>query len=102
MLKGLVKYFLITVQMRKYFSEFLGTLFFLFVILATRDPLAIAVALALVIVLLGPISGAHVNPAVTFMMFANKELAKSDLLPYVLAQIAGGLAAIQLHKAIVN
>ena len=65
-------------------------------------PLAIAVALALVIVLLGPISGAHVNPAVTFMMFANKELAKSDLLPYVLAQIAGGLAAIQLHKAIVN
>lgn len=88
--------------MKKYFSEFLGTLFFLFVILATRDPLAISVALALVIIILGPISGGHVNPAVTFMMFANKELARSDLLPYILAQITGALAAIQLHKAVVN
>lgn len=88
--------------MRKYFSEFLGTLFFLFVIIATKDPIAISAALALVIVILGPISGAHVNPAVSFMMFANKELAKQDLLPYIMAQIAGGLTAIQLHKAVVN
>ena len=97
-----MRYFLITLQMKKYFSEFSGTLFFLFVILATRDPLAISVALALVIIILGPISGGHVNPAVTFMMFANKELARSDLLPYILAQITGALAAIQLHKAVVN
>ena len=88
--------------MQKYFSEFLGTLFFLFVILSTRDPIAIACSLAIVYIILSPISGAHVNPAVTLMMFANKELAKSDLVPYVLAQITGGLAAIQLHKAIVN
>lgn len=88
--------------MKKYFSEFLGTLFFLFIILATRDPLSIAAALALIIIILGPISGGHVNPAVTLMMFANNELLKSDLLPYILAQIAGALAAIQLYRAIIN
>ena len=88
--------------MKKYFSEFLGTLFFLFIILATRDPLSIAAALAVIIIILGPISGGHVNPAVTLMMFANNELLKSDLLPYILAQIAGALAAIQLYRAIIN
>ena len=53
-------------------------------------------------IILGPISGGHVNPAVTLMMFANNELLKSDLLPYILAQIAGALAAIQLYRAIIN
>jgi|UniRef100_A0A6C0JA92 aquaporin Z len=84
--------------MKTYVSEFIGTLFFLFVIIATKDPIAIGAALAITIVLLGPISGSHVNPAVSLMLFAGGEMNKSDLLPYITAQIAGGLSAYQLHS----
>ena len=41
--------------MYNYLAEFLGTTFFVYVILATGNPIAIGAALALVIVLIGPI-----------------------------------------------
>jgi aquaporin Z len=42
---------------------------------------------------LGPVSGAHLNPAVTFGLLAAKRLDAKDLLPYVLAQVGGAIAA---------
>ena len=54
--------------MQKYLAEFSGTLFFVYVILATGNPLAIGAALALVILLAAPISGGHMNPAVSITM----------------------------------
>jgi glycerol uptake facilitator-like aquaporin len=42
------------------------------------------------ILVFGPISGAHMNPAVSLVMAIRKELAWRDLLPYALAQIFGG------------
>lgn len=47
--------------------------------------------LALLIMILGPISGAHFNPAVTLVMWAKKLQPGSQVLPYVLAQIAGAI-----------
>ena len=32
------------------------------------------------------------------MMTAAGKLNKADLLPYIVAQVAGGLAALELHK----
>ena len=49
---------------------------------------------------LGPYSGGHFNPAISVMMVAMKKLSSNDLLPYILAQIAGGLAALELYKRI--
>jgi aquaporin Z len=77
--------------------EFLGTLVFLYVILATGNFAAIGATLALVIYLGGPISGGNFNPAVTVMMVAAKK-QNMDTLLYILAQIAGGLVALQLFK----
>ncbi|MFN8010406.1 MAG: aquaporin Z [Holophagaceae bacterium] len=42
---------------------------------------------------LGPISGAHLNPAVTFGLLAARRIDAKDLLPYVLAQVGGAIAA---------
>ena len=84
--------------MNKYVVEFLGTLFFLYVILATGNPLAIGLALAVAIMVGGKISGGNFNPAVSVMMTAAGKLPKKDLLPYVVAQVAGGLAALELYK----
>jgi len=85
-------------NMSKYLTEFLGTLFFLHVILATGSALAIGAAFALVIYIGGPISGGNFNPAVTVMLAAANKMPVSDVAPYIIAQIAGGIAAIQLHK----
>ena len=59
---------------QKLLVEFLGTLFFLYVILATGNALAIGLALAVAIMVGGKISGGHFNPAVTVMMVAGKKL----------------------------
>tara|TARA_A100001015_G_scaffold311205_1_gene413996 strand:- start:538 stop:798 length:261 start_codon:yes stop_codon:yes gene_type:complete len=86
--------------MQKYLVEFLGTLFFIYVILATGDALAIGAALALAIIVGSPISGSNYNPAVTLMMYSAGKLPQKDVMPYIVAQIAGALAAYQLYKRI--
>ena len=43
--------------MNKYLAEFLGSLFFVYVILATGNPIAIGAALTLIILLTSNISG---------------------------------------------
>ena len=86
--------------MNKYLVEFLGTAFFLYVIKAIGNPLAIGAALCVAIMLGGKISGGNFNPAVSVMMVAAGKLSQSDLIPYVLAQIAGGLTALELAKRV--
>ena len=84
--------------MNKFVVEFLGTMFFLYVILASGNPLAIGLALVVAILVGDKISGGNFNPAVSVMMTAAGKLKKDDLLPYIVAQVAGGLAALELHK----
>ena len=86
--------------MKKYLVEFLGTLLFLFIIIAVGTPLAIGVALILVVILGGKISGGNFNPAVSIMMAVAGKLPMKDLLPYILAQVMGGLCALELSKYI--
>jgi glycerol uptake facilitator-like aquaporin len=80
--------------------ELIGTLFFVYVILVTGNPLAIGAALAIAIFLGGPISGGSFNPAVTLMLSAAGKIKANKVLPYILAEIAGGLAAFELYKRI--
>jgi glycerol uptake facilitator-like aquaporin len=48
--------------------------------------------LVVLITVLGPISGAHFNPAVTLVFTGKRELPVSEAALYVAAQIAGGIA----------
>ena len=84
--------------MYAYLVEFFGTLFFIYVILATGNPLAIGAALALVIYVASSLSGGHVNPAVSITMAAACKLQPVDLIPYCVAQVLGGLVALQIYK----
>jgi aquaporin Z len=88
------------IKLNKLAAEFLGTMFFLYVILATGDAVAIGLALMAVIFILGEASGGHFNPAVSVMLAAAGKLSMKDLAPYVIAQIAGGLAALELYKRV--
>jgi aquaporin Z len=86
--------------MNKYIVESLGTLFLVFIILTTGNYLAIGAALAVAILIGGSISGGSFNPAVTLALFASGKLASSDIIPYIVAELAGGLAGFQLYRMI--
>ena len=88
--------------MNKYLVEFLGTLFLVFIIFATGNYLAIGSALAIAVLLGGAISGGAFNPAVAIALMYSGKLSRSDLIPYIVAEIAGGLAGFELFKIIVN
>jgi glycerol uptake facilitator-like aquaporin len=85
-------------MVEKYLVEFFGAALFIYVILATGNPLAIGAALALIILLAKNISGGHINPAVTIALSSAGKLPSSDVLPYCLAQILGGLVALEVYK----
>jgi len=48
--------------------------------------------LVVLITILGPISGAHFNPAVTLVFALKRELPPREALLYIAAQVAGGIA----------
>ena len=56
------------------------------------NTLATGAMLVVLITVLGPISGAHFNPAVSLVFAMLRSLPKRDLTGYLLAQIAGGVA----------
>ena len=88
--------------MNKYLVEFLGTMFLMFVIFATGNWAAIGAALAVAVFLGGAISGGAYNPAVTIALYAAGKIQKSDLIPYIIVQILGALAAFYAYKKFVN
>jgi glycerol uptake facilitator-like aquaporin len=55
---------------------------------------ATGAALYVLITMLGPISGAHFNPAVSLVMRARGALTSGDLAAYVAVQVAGAVAGV--------
>jgi aquaporin Z len=80
----------------KYLVEFLGTALLVYVVLKTGNYLAIGSALAIAIFLGGAISGGAFNPAVAIALAFSGKMDGSDLIPYVVAEILGALAAYKL------
>jgi glycerol uptake facilitator-like aquaporin len=86
--------------MQKYLVEFLGTLFLMFIILATSNWMAIGAALAIAVFLGGAISQGFFNPSATIALMYAGKLPRSDVIPYVIAQTAGALFAVELVKMV--
>ena len=96
---------------RKVLAEFIGTAFLLATVIGSgimAENLAggnVAIALlgntiptgailVVLITMLGPVSGAHFNPAVTLVFCLRRELPAMEGVVYVIAQVAGGLAGM--------
>lgn len=85
----------------KYVTEFIGTFFLVITIaLAVKlvnaaiiAPIAIGCALVVLVYMGGHISGAHYNPAVTLGLFLRGKCPWVDVVPYILLQIGGAIAA---------
>lgn len=85
--------------MNKYITEFIGTFFLVFAIgMASLSgspltPVAIGSMLMVMVYMGGHISGAHYNPSVTLAVLIRGKADAKDVIPYIIAQIAGALAA---------
>ncbi len=94
--------------MKKTGAEFFGTFWLVFggcgsAVLAAAYPqlgigfAGVALAFGLTVLTMayavGHISGAHFNPAVSFGLWAGKRFPGKELLPYIIAQVLGALAA---------
>jgi glycerol uptake facilitator-like aquaporin len=55
--------------------------------------------LVVLITILGPVSGAHFNPAVSMVFALRRELSPGDAVLYIAAQVAGGIAGTVLAHA---
>ncbi len=58
------------------------------------NTVATGAMLFVLITMLGPISGAHFNPAVSLVFRARGELATTPLLAFLAAQLVGGIAGV--------
>jgi len=98
---------------QKLLAEFIGTAFLLIGVVGSgimarnlsggNDGLALlanAIAtgamLYVIITTLGPVSGAHFNPVVTLAFTFRGEHPRSQALPYIVVQIAGGIIGVWL------
>lgn len=94
--------------MKRYLAEFIGTFWLVLggcgsAVLAAAFPdvgiglLGVSLAFGLTVLTMafaiGHISGCHLNPAVSVGLLIGGRFPASDLIPYVLAQVAGGIAA---------
>ena len=98
---------------RKLMAEFLGTLLLVAVVIGSGimaegmaagngavallgNTLATGAILVVLITILGPVSGAHFNPAVTLAFFVRRDIAWMAALGFVVVQVAGGAAGAVL------
>ncbi len=94
--------------MKKYFAEFIGTFWLVLggcgsAVLAAAFPdvgiglLGVSLAFGLTVLTMvyavGPVSGAHLNPAVSFGLWAGGKFEGKLLLPYIVSQVLGGIVA---------
>ncbi|MCP4757371.1 MAG: aquaporin, partial [Proteobacteria bacterium] len=99
--------------MKTYFSEFIGT--FTLVLFgcgtavvagAQVGVLGIAFAFGFALIAMaygiGPISGCHINPAVSLGVFVAGRMEVKDLVGYIISQCLGAIAAAAVLMAIVN
>jgi aquaporin Z len=93
--------------MKKLIAEFVGTLWLVLggcgsAVLAAAFPglgigfVGVAIAFGLTVLTMayaiGHISGCHLNPAVSIGLWMGGRFDKKDLLPYIVAQVLGGIA----------
>lgn len=84
--------------MYRVLAEFLGTFLLVAVVSYTSNPYLIGGALATGVLLAGPVSGGHLNPAVSVWAFLSGKIPSGTFLKYITAQGLAGTSVFILQK----
>jgi len=80
-------------------AEFLGAFLLTLSVFASGGTWwVIGGTLALIVLLIGRLSGGHVNPAISVAVYMKGALSLNELLAYVVAQIAGSVASLYVFR----
>jgi aquaporin Z len=87
-------------------AEFIGTAMLASIVLIMSSTTSVsyfiatsaALVLASIVLLFGSVSGAFVNPAITFGMWTSRKISSLRAVSYIAAELLGGLAAWQLFQ----
>lgn len=86
-----------------YIAEFIGTFILAAVaVLSQGQPLFVGFALIAIVLIIGSLSGSHVNPLITVGAWVTRKISGLRALGYVVAQILGGLLAFVVVSAFVS
>lgn len=95
--------------MNKYFAECLGTCTLTLAVLLSLSshlpiptPFIAALTLGLFVYTIGPISGTHINPAITIALLTIKKISVLEALKYILVQFIGAGLALLISHALVT
>lgn len=84
-------------------AEFIGTfLLAAVVIAASGQPLFVMFAVLAIVLVIGGVSGAHLNPALTIGALATRRVNLVRAVSYVVAQVLGALMALVVMNAFVS
>ncbi len=83
-------------------AEFIGTFLlvaFTLSLTISGGPIMVAFALVGIVLMVGAVSGAHLNPAITIGAWVTKKISSLRALGYIMAQALGGAAAYAILNA---
>lgn len=76
------------------FGELIGTFLLAATVIATQgQPIFVLFALTAIVLAVGNLSGAHVNPAITFGAWATKKVSTARAVGYIIFQVLGAMLA---------
>jgi aquaporin Z len=100
-------------EMKKYIAELIGT--FVLVFFGTASAvvagasigflgisLAFGLSVLVMVYAIGPVSGCHINPAITIAMLVNKKIPSKDAVIYIIVQCIGAIIASALLLVIMT
>lgn len=84
-------------------GEFIGTFLLTVAFIGTKgDPLYLGFALAGIVLIVGTLSGSHVNPAVTVGAWVTRKISSLRALGYIVAQVLGATLAFAVLTMFIN
>lgn len=85
------------------FGELIGTFLLASVVIITEGQSFLALfALATIVLTVGSLSGAHVNPAITFGAWATRKIPTAKAVGYILFQVLGAMLALAVLNALLG
>ena len=82
-------------------AEYLGTFLLVLSVLSLSNPIFIGIIFTAILFLIVPVSGAAINPAISFVLYLNGKLGMKEALLYTFVQLAAAGSSYYVYKALI-